>query len=304
VVSFRFHLVSLVAVFLALGLGVLTGTTVLNRGIVAQLDRRTDQLAEQSSRLREQVLELQAETDTWARFGTEVLGFAVPGRLTGQEIVVVTQEGTDTQAIDGVRRSLQTAGAEIVAVLSIDPSMALEDKSDVEELRRLVGSVQTDPAGLAEEAASALASRLVAGPGGADLLDGLLRSGFLLNRGPGLGAPALREVGRPGQAFVMVAGATGEPILEPERFLVPLARDIAVAGGLVAAAEVTHTDYPFVTLLRGEAATSRLIVTQDNIDRLPGEVGFVLALEDLIEDSRPGHYGVKDGADAVIPPLA
>jgi len=303
-VSFRFHLVSLVAVFLALGLGVLTGTTVLNRGIVTQLERQTDQLAETSSRLREQVRDLQTEVEAWGSFGGEVAGFVVEGRLTGQEAVLVTQEGTDTLAIDRVRRGLEAAGAELLAVLSVDERIAVEDEADAMELARMLETEETDPEALGREAAGMLAERLLGGPRGPDLLERLVGSGFLLNRGPGLGTPALRDVGRPGQAVVVVAGGTGEPVLDPERFLVPFVADLAENGGLVAAGEGMDSQYPFVTRLRSDPTVSRLIVTQDNVDRLPGEVGLVLALAGLFEDRRPGHYGVKAGADGAIPPLS
>ena len=36
-ISFRYHLVTIVAVFLALGLGVLAGTTVLDQALVDRL---------------------------------------------------------------------------------------------------------------------------------------------------------------------------------------------------------------------------------------------------------------------------
>jgi len=38
-INFRFHLVSLIAVFLALGLGILVGSTVVDQVIVDRLDR-------------------------------------------------------------------------------------------------------------------------------------------------------------------------------------------------------------------------------------------------------------------------
>ena len=42
-INFRFHLVSLIAVFLALGLGILVGSTVIDQGIVDRLDTRDQQ---------------------------------------------------------------------------------------------------------------------------------------------------------------------------------------------------------------------------------------------------------------------
>lgn len=303
-ISFRFHLVSLVAVFLALGLGVLTGTTVLNRGIVTQLEQRTDQLAETSGRLREEVRDLQTESDRWSRFGEQVMEYVVDGRLAGTEAVLITQEGTDTAGIDRVRRGLDAAGAELQAVLSIDDRMALQSESDLQELSQILETDEADPEVLSEATAEVLAERLAFGVRRPDVLDRLLGAGFLLSRGPGLDASALEGLGGLEQVIIVVSGGRGSPIIEPERLLVPLVDRLAEKGALVVAAEALETDYPFVTLLRSDGAVSGLIVTQDNVDQLPGEMGFVLALEDLVLDRQPGHYGVKEGADRLIPPAS
>jgi Copper transport outer membrane protein, MctB len=304
VISFRFHLVSLVAVFLALGLGVLTGTTVLNRGIVAQLEQRTDQLAETSGRLRQEVRDLQTQGDRWSRFGEQVMEYVVDGRLAGTEAVLITQEGTDTAGIDRVRRGLDAAGAELRAVLSIDVRLALENENDLQELGQILGTTEPDPEALSETAAEVLAERLAFGLRRPDVLDRLLDAEFLLSRGPGLDAEALETIGGPDQVIIVVSGGRGMPTIEPQRLLVPLVDRLAENGALVVAAEALETDYPFVTLLRSDGAVSGLIATQDNVDQLAGEMGFVLALEDLVLDRQPGHYGVKEGADSLIPPAS
>jgi Copper transport outer membrane protein, MctB len=301
VISFRFHLVSLVAVFLALGLGVLTGTTVLNRGIVAQLESQTDQLATTSGRLREEVRDLQTQDDRWSRFGEQVMEYVVDGRLAGTEAVLITQEGTDTAGIDRVRRGLDAAGARLQAVLSLDERLALQTEGDVQELTQVLGLDEQDPEGLSEAAAGVLADRLAFGPRGDDVLDRLLSTGFLLSRGPGLDAEALQNLGGSEQVMIVVAGGRGAPTIEPQRLLVPLVDGLVEKGALVVAAEALETEYPFVTLLRGDGAVSGLIATQDNVDQLPGEMGFVLALEDLVIERRAGHYGVKEGAERLIP---
>lgn len=300
-ISFRFHLVSIVAVFLALGLGVLTGTTVLNRGIVAQLESQTDQLARTSGRLREELRDLQTETDRWSRFGDQVMEYVVDGRLAGTEAVLITQEGTDTAGIDRVRRGLDAAGAQLQAVLSLDERLALQTESDVQDLIQVLGVDEGDPEALSEATAGVLADRLAFGVRGRDVLDRLLAGGFLLSRGPGLDAAALENLGGSEQVIIIVAGGRGEPTIEPERLLVPLVDGLVEKGALVMAAEALETEYPFVTLLRADGAVSGLIATQDNVDQLPGELGFVLAMEDLVVERRAGHYGVKEGADRLIP---
>jgi hypothetical protein len=304
VVSFRFHLVSLVAVFLALGLGVLTGTTVLNRGIVAQLQRQTDALSSDLSGLRGDVARLRSESVAWAEFGERLLPSVLAGRLTAVEAIVVTQDGTDDESIAGVERALEEAGAEVLALLSVSERMALATEADREDLARIVGSDgSADASFLRDRAAQLLAERLATGPAGVDDLEELLRSRFVLNQGPGLGDAALRDLGLAGQAVVVVAGGPAPSRVDPASFLVPLVSGLARRGTPVVAGEpavVEDTEPPFVTMLRNDGEVSSRVATQDNVDQLPGQIALVVALEDLLQGV-PGHYGVKDGASGLLP---
>jgi len=51
-INFRFHLVSLIAVFLALGLGILVGPSVVDQVIVDRLQREISSIRHESSRRR------------------------------------------------------------------------------------------------------------------------------------------------------------------------------------------------------------------------------------------------------------
>lgn len=305
-ISFRFHLVSLVAVFLAIGVGVLMGTTVINRGVVSQLQSQTEGLSGQLDALREQVGELQGEAEVWTEFGEEAMAPILAGRLSDRQIVLVTQDGTSEESLGGVRRALEEAGAELVALLSIGPRTALETDADRESLAAIVGmDADEEPEALAAAAATMLAARLADGPNGTDTLERLLDADFLVIQGPRLTETGLRALGGPDETVVTVAGGPAPSEVEPESFLVPLVANLATGGTLVVAAEPAEggeQEPPFVTALRGDGEVSSLIATQDNVDQLAGQIGLVLALEDLLQ-GEPGHYGVKDGASAALPEL-
>ncbi|MGH2710051.1 MAG: copper transporter [Actinomycetota bacterium] len=305
-ISFRFHLVSLVAIFLALGVGVLTGTTVINRGVVSRLETQTEDLSGDLDALRGELGELQGEAEVWGEFGEEAMGPILSGRLTQQQVVIFTQDGTNEESLQGIRRALEAGGAEVVALLSAGSRMALSTEADREALAELVGMSPTDePDMIAMEAARLVAERLEAGPNGTDTLEQLLGADFLVIQGSALTETGLRSLGGPDQVVLTVAGGPAPSELRPERFLVPLTTDLAVAGMPVAAAEPARGEEqepPFVTVLRGEPDVSSLIATQDNVDQLAGQIGIVLAIEDLLLGD-PGHYGVKGGASRALPEL-
>ncbi|HXF56569.1 MAG TPA: copper transporter, partial [Actinomycetota bacterium] len=183
-ISFRFHLVSIVAVFLALALGVLVGTTVVSQGVISDLERRADEALQRSEELRDQVGELQADLRSWEAFGASVEPLLVGGQLAGRGVVVVTQEDVDPAELDGVLRALQESGATSLPVLVLTDRLALADGSSQAELAAALGSAPGgDPVALAAEAARRLAHRLAAGPGPEpDLLEQLVAGGFLALR--------------------------------------------------------------------------------------------------------------------------
>jgi hypothetical protein len=300
-ISFRFHLVSLVSVFLALGLGVLAGTTVLNKGIVTVLEAQTRELRETSESLRDRVERLEGEARMWSAFGNQVREHLLTGRLPGTDVILITQEGIDGAGIQGARQALEEAGAELQAVLTIHRRMTLDRGSDRQALALAIGIPGEDPQDLQSQAVEALAIRLAFGSSDDDVLARLLEEGFLVNQGPGLDGDALRQLGGNGEVFVVVAGGREAPAPEPSDFLVPLVRQLVLQGETVAAVENLESQYDFVGLLRGDGAVSEQMVTQDNVDMIPGEVGLVMALGELLTDGRGGHYGVKDGASGPIP---
>lgn len=301
-ISFRFHLVSLVAVFLALGLGVLTGTTVLNRGIVAQLERQTDQLATQSNELREAVRDLESEVDGWERFGENVSPLVIGERLSGRQVVLVTQEGTSTASTDRALAALQTSGAVVVREITVQDRMAIADDDDREALRGLLGvPVQSSDDELLDRAAERLADQLAFGPGDEDLVEAMAGAGLLTERRID---PPDRSAASPDPAIVVVGGSTDTmSSLPAERFLVPLVERLALDGQAVAAAEDSQVEDGFVAALR-EGEVADRIVTQDNVDQLSGAMSLIVALESLLAEGLAGHYGVKAGAQEPFPPVS
>jgi hypothetical protein len=307
VISFRFHLVSLVAVFLALGVGVLTGTTVINQQVVGRLESQTENLEVSRDALREELAELETQTEVLRQFGEVATLPVLNGRLADSQVVLLTQDGTSEEVLGGVRRSLEAAGAQVVASLAASGRMAAANDGDREALAVILGlDPGASPTSLATEAAVQLAGRLAGGPDGTDGLERLLGDDFLVVQGPELTEGGLRSLGGSGQAFVIVAGGPAPSELDPASFLIPLAQNLALAGAPVIAGEpveVEEEEPPFVSTLRSDAEVSTLLSTQDNVDQLPGQVGLALALERVLR-GETGHYGVKEGASQLMPDLS
>ena len=301
-ISFRYHLVSIVSVFLALALGVLVGTTVVNQGIVNDLRRRTNDAVKNADTLRDQIADLKAQVNAANSFQNIVMPMLIKGQLTGAEVLVMTQQDVSASDVDGIRRALVDAGASVVAEIVVTNRMALADDRSRADLAQALGTADgSDPNQMAHAAASAVAARLANGPGltGApDLLDSLGSAGFLVRRG-GTGSAG---IGGDGQAVVLLSGTTAAPAVDPGLFMAPLAAALVQAGRPVAAAETGTTVAPFVPLLRDDGSLDGHLVTVDDADEMSGRVALVFGLRDLLATpGKGGDYGVKAGASAVMP---
>jgi len=300
-ISFRYHLVSIVAVFLALALGVVMGTTVVKQGVIDELKSRTDNAVATTHRLQGEVNQLQGELRTDQGFAQQAQALLVNARLTGQEVVMVTVDGVDASEIDGVRRTLEQSGAKVVSVLAVTPRMALSNAPALSEMAALLGVPAADAATLSAQAAQTLGLRLAAGPPatGVDPLQQFIDHGFVALRG---GTGSSQTIATPGQAFVFMAGGAAPPPVDPKGFLLPVLNQIVDGNRPVVTAEPTTTTYEFVSLIRDDGTINNRLVTVDDADTVPGRVAVVLGMRNLIQNpGRGGNYGVKAGAAGLIP---
>ena len=115
-VNFRYHLVSLIAVFLALGVGVVLGAGPLQNAINAKGDPDSadslDAVKEQLIQADQQVI--QGEEFVWA-VAEEVL----PETLTDIDVAVVLLPGSAALGADPVVRALEEAGAKVVGEVEL-----------------------------------------------------------------------------------------------------------------------------------------------------------------------------------------
>ncbi|MBI2236944.1 MAG: copper transporter [Actinobacteria bacterium] len=310
-ISFRYHLVTIVAVFLALGLGLLAGTTVLNPRVVTTLENRTESLLRTVGDLRGRVDDLQATVSQLQEAG-DILPYLDSGGLVGTRVVIVTHDGVDDTLLAEARRALDTAGADVVAILSATDRIGAPDLATQQSLAGILGfQVSDPPPDLLDRAALLLGERLADGPRAVgqeepvDVLEELLSAGFLAvpAGSPGISDATVPGIGGRDQVLVVLGGGDGEPAVAPETFLVPLVNELVRRNVAVAAGEGTSTSYPFVETLRtdGAAREGDRMVTVDDLDLNLGGAALVLGLEQLLSTGQGGNYGVKAGATGPIP---
>lgn len=304
-ISLRQHVVTIVAVFLALALGMLAGSAFVQPRLVDQLRTRVDDQLGTIDELRGRVSDLEDRFAAEQAFNDAALPHLTEGRLLGQAVVVIAQEGVEDAVVSGTRQALEEAGATAI-VLSARDTLAPTEPADQEALATTLGLPGADPAALPGLAAEALAQRLASeegrgSDGDPDLLHKLLTEGYLAPVDANLSDAMLATIGGAEQMVVVLAGGQAQdPVMLPEAFAIPLAERLVELGLTVAAGESVDTAVPFVPVLRAGGADA--LVTVDDLDESRGGAALVLGLQRLLLTGDGGNYGVKD--DAVpLPPM-
>jgi hypothetical protein len=303
VIPFRYLVVSLAMVILALAAGILLGGTVIDPALQSKLTEQVQALDTKINGYRNQVGDLENVMGRWERYGELTLKGLVAGRLTGAPVVIVVDQNVDPSASQEARQVLTDAGAVLVGVIEVLPSMALTDGGDRSSLAGVLGLDPNDPPNdLTAQAAQALANRLEGlAPTQDDLLTTLSDAGFIAL--PQLGANGVAGIAGPKEGIVVLAGGPKPPSVDPAQFLIPLmtALDGASSPAPIVAAEPTDTVPTFIQLVRQSDLAGR-VSTVDDLDQVFGRFALAVAMHDQI--AAPGQgtdYGVKAGARAPFP---
>jgi hypothetical protein len=302
VISLRYHVITIVSVFLALAVGTLVGGAFVQPVLQRQLEDRTEELQALNGQLREEIDALQAQGQSSNAFIDAALPYLIENRLLGVDVIVLAQAGVEDSLIGETQRSLRDAGADVIAVISARDEIASQDPETRTRLAEILGGTTGTADELPEALAEALAERLGEGYDGVDpegdLLARLLSEGFLTPIGPGPSESTLAQIGLDGQVIVVLGGGPSEePGISPERFLVPLVQGLSEREVPLAAGESATTVVRFVEQVRGTDGA----VTVDDLDLAMGGAALVLGLDELLATGEGGAYGIKDGA-AALPP--
>jgi hypothetical protein len=295
--DFRYHLVSLAAVFIALAVGILLGAAIsgkLGDAENALTKDRVKSLSDQltQERSRSDIVERRSEA------AQELLGDAYPAlmanRLEGEGFAVLFLGPVDGSVRSAVERALADANAgspvRLVALdTPVDPK-DLDAELQGNELLARYAQGGDDFGALGE----ALGRELIEGnetPLWTTLSSRLIEERSGTTSTPVNGAIVVQTwhaPDSPGDADEQSSTRGTESLFE----------------GLVRGLE--STDLPVVGVESTDAEADLALFRQqgvssvDDVDTLAGRLALAL----LLEGAQPGHYGVKDSAtDGVAPPI-
>lgn len=140
-VTFRFYVVSTVAFFLALAVGVVVGS-VLDGRIADSLQDRLGNVERSLDETVALMDDKNVEIDEMQRYIESSAAFAVQGRLEESTTMVVAESGLDAGAVEDLVRRLREAGSRVEGIVWLEQRWDLDDPAD----REAVDALLTEPA--------------------------------------------------------------------------------------------------------------------------------------------------------------
>jgi hypothetical protein len=315
-IDFRYHLVSIVAVFLALAIGIVLGATALQGGTIDGLKALNDSL---HSQLNGAVAQRNSAQQTASADGA-FLQIAEPKLLAGMlakaKMVLVTEPGAQSTVISGIQKAAGEAGATLTGTIALQPKFndlsgaATSELSGINSQLAAPNGIVLASAGtqtvFQQDAAQLIAGALLEKAGGVPVLASaaaqtVLKSyaqgGFLTYTGSPAGGATLAVIVTP------QATASDGPGNWADMVLVALAGQFAnESAATLVAGPVTDPSPAWspVTVLRNSSVSSQ-VSSVDNASTRLGQISAVWALADQLQGGKPNSYGVSSGATAVSP---
>lgn len=281
--NLRYHIASLVAVFLALAIGLLLGTVVAERGALGNfrqsLSTQVKGLQTQFAGLRKENDDLRRDRDRLHGFAADAVPLLTDGMLKGKSVVIITNAGRNDGLLP-VRDALRAAGADVQIVTFRLKDLGREDAGLRQSLAEI--ATRTAGAGGGDTVASALAAEWTKRGTPQPITDQLRSANEISVDGTST------QVAPDG--VVLLASFDSQP----DASLVSLVTAMHKSGDAVVGAESQS-----ITTGVGDAVAAAGLSAVDDIDRPEGALSLVYVLAGRAE----GRFGVKAGATALYPKL-
>jgi Copper transport outer membrane protein, MctB len=311
-IDFRYHLVSIVAVFLALGLGLLVGATALQPTALGGLIRLSQQERQQIASALAANRQLSRQIDSNDQFAQGVAPQLLDQLLAGERVVVIEAPGASGQVISGVDQALAQAGAAVSGHVQLQNKFFDTSPSTEQQLSQLAQQFAPAAGTSLQGSPVAQASQVIAGAiltkdgpgqpvaGQRDAASVALLSGF------GAGG-FLNVTGHPdARATLAVVILPDSPqstsIADPQsQRLVTLAQQLNLTGqGTVVAGSVAGSGPGSAIDVMRNGGRAGHLSSVDNADHAIGQIVVAQALYEQLRGVS-GSYGSGAGATAAGP---
>ena len=308
-IDFRYHLVSLISVFLALAVGVVLGAGPLQNSLGTALNDQVTALRENRNATQAKLEQTETAVNERDSYITQAASGLVPGTLASKNVAMVLLPEAKAEDADAITTQLKNAGATVTGRVSLTSTWV--DLSRENYRSTFSGQVQghldsttsKDANGILGEA---LAKALTANDDSSRVLMDMLsvtadKSGtpfVSVDSTPTAPAEMIVVVGpRPQASSGKGATVEATPGQDPKAWAKALEGTAGRAPTVVVGS--ADGDDGVVSIIRSEKAK---VTTVDSVGQIAASVSTPLALAST-RAGTIGHYGFDKGAEAVMPPV-
>jgi len=311
-INFRFHLASLIAIFLALALGVVVGAGVIDRGVVDTLNGRLDSVESKADRIQGENDVLRGEVGELTDAIAAMQCPAVTNTMLAEDVGIIAVRGIDDTPVKNTIAAATCGGGTVTGTLWLEDKWALANDDDVTALAQAVGSTSKRKEIVRTAAWKQLVERLQspAPPGdlSTDFLATLETAGFVSFDKQGEDGPEISQFPRRSASMLLVTGNDGT--VPQKDVVMPAATAFVAAGVPLVVAEVYASGDNAPP--RGDALVplrdsllGKSVSTVNDLDRPQGPTTAVLALAGLrLAQPQIGHYGIDEDGLTLLPDLS
>ncbi|WP_323101698.1 copper transporter [Intrasporangium sp. YIM S08009] len=309
-IDFRYHLVSIISIFLALAVGIVLGAGPLQSTIGDTLGDQVIALRSEKQTLNDKLTTSEKLVEASDEYETAVQPRVVQGRLTGHRVVTVVLPSADGSLADSLENVVPQSGATSTGTVTVsqdwfDPSQAADREQAAKASAAALG-LHTNASGdalLDEVLTHLLVSRseTTSSAQRTAALKVLTDAGLVDSSADDLAPADLAVVVSGDFAGTQAAVDTrSDNIRSIVSGLASGSNGTVVAGGEPVAAAGQPASSDAVAAVRSKSETADVVATVDHARAGNGPAVVVLAVEGLLDD-RVGHYGISSGATATVP---
>jgi len=318
VIDFRYHLVSIIAVFLALAIGIVLGSTELQGNTIDVLRTSSNLLKNELDQSNAQRNTAQAQLQNDQAFLAKAEPRLLANELTGDRVVLVTEPGASSVVISNVQQAAKQAGATVTGEVAIQPKfndLSGTNQASLSQINSDLSSTDGTPLATPsddqtlnqQQAAQLIGTAILATSTAAEtagistadattLLAAYAQAGYITI------TPAVTD--RATLAVIVTPDtAPSDGQNDPgTQVLLAIAQELAGESAATVVVGSTAGSSPAgspIAALRASSVAS-LVSTVDNADSIIGQVSTIWALADQLRGEKPNSYGIS-GASAVSP---
>ena len=311
-INFRYHVVSLTAVFLALAIGLVVGTAALNGPVADSLRANITALNKDNSNKRDQVNQYREQLNSSQNFATELAPTVLNGKLTGRKLLVIALPGSDPY-LEGVSSMLTVAGATITARITMqdkffDPNTSTELLDLANQSKQPTIETEGLPVNSdgVETATAQLALALFQRPGATQAAPGDVTAVLTAYTEQNYLTVSDKAVGG-AEGAVIVSGPppVDKDAAKKSQSMVTLASQVSKNGDRpVVIAGDGVGDGNLILAVRADPILVKKISTVDNASTVQGQVSTGMATVERVVQNKIGQYGTAAGASSLVPKTA